>query len=163
MRDIDDKVNNDTAPLGVLQDFEWNDRNTELENAVIESGQALSLTIDNQLSRAIGNNGKTSTLASGTAEPGENVIVDNSGGAVTIDLPLTPETNTLVHFEQLPDSPYSANNLTVGRNGETIMGLAEDMTVGVSGGNKTNDIIFTMRFDGTTWRVRLTDTLGTTL
>lgn len=163
MRDIVNKVNNDPAPDGLLEDFEYNDHLVELENAVTLSGQALNASTTDQLSRAIGNQGERITLSSGTAKPGQTVIPDNSGGPVTINLPLTPETDTLVHFEQLPDSPYSTNNLTVGRNGQTIMGTAADMTVGVSGGQRTDNIIFTMRFDGTTWKARITETLGTTL
>lgn len=154
MKDIANKADNVPAPAGVLPADDWNDRNTELENAVVGSGQALTNLDDDQLLRAIGLQGSRVTISAGTAEPGQTVIVDNTGGPVTINLPATPATNTLVHFEQLPNSLFSSNILTVGRNGQTIMGFSQDMTVG----NITNDdnVKFTMRFDGTTWRILLT-------
>lgn len=161
MEDLADKVNNVAPPLGALDASDWNDRSTELENAVTDSDQVLSVGTTNQLTRAIGNQGKRTSLSSGTSEPGQTVIVDNSGGAVTINLPLTPADNTLVHYEPTPDGTlYSVNNLTVGRNGQTIMGSAADMTVGVSA--TTDEKKFTMRFDGSTWRVIIISTTGRT-
>jgi len=162
MKDLTDKVNNVPAPTGSLDASDWNDRSNELENAVTDSGQALSTPTTNQLTRAIGNQGKRTSLASGTLEPGQTAIVNNSGGGVTLNLPPTPATNTLVHFEPTPDGTlYSVNNLTIGRNSQTIMGLSEDMTVGgsVTFDNKK----ITLRFDGSTWRIILVSSMGTTL
>jgi len=161
MDNISAKADNVPAPTGAETAAEYNDRRVELQAAVTDSGQVLAAGTTNQLTRSIGNQGKRTTLSSGTAEPGQTVIVDNSGGSVTINLPATPATNTLVHFEPTPDEPYSANNFTMGRNGQTIMGLAEDMVVG--GATSTDNKKITMRFDGTTWGVSLISTVGTTL
>lgn len=42
-------------------------------------------------------------------------------------------------------SSAATNNLTVGRNGSTIMGLAENMTV------SENNVEFTLVYSGSTW------------
>lgn len=60
-----------------------------------------------------------------TAVAGDCVLVDKSGGNVTVTLPASPS---------LGDEPISvthingtSNTLTIGRNGNPIMGLSEDM------------------------------------
>lgn len=160
MRSISDKVNNEPAPSGVLEDDEWNDRNTELENATTDSGQTLSVLITNQLSRAIGMGGKRTLLSSGTLEPGQTALVDNSIGSVTINLPASPATNETVHFEPTSGNLYSDFALTVGANGSTIETFGADMTVGVLGNTVTDNLIFSMRFDSSTWRVLFIGKIG---
>jgi hypothetical protein len=62
-----------------------------------------------------------------TAVAGDNILVDKSGGNVTITLPASPsigdEPITITHIAG------TSNTLTVGRNGNAIMALAEDMTI----------------------------------
>jgi len=157
MDTISAKADNVPAPTGAQTAAEFNDRNVELENAVTAAGQVLASGTTDQVSRSIGMGGKRRTLSSGTADPGDTIIPDNSGGSVTINLPASPATNTVVNFEAFPDNPLSTNNLTVGRNSQTIMGLSEDMTVAV------DNIRFSMRFDGTTWGVFSRGLVGTTL
>ena len=56
------------------------------------------------------------------------LLVDTTNGAVTVNLPATPTVGEYVEFVDAAGK-FDANNLTVGRNSENIMGLAEDMTV----------------------------------
>lgn len=157
MDNITAKADNVPAPTGAETAAEYNDRRVELQAAVTAAGQALAAGTTDQLSRSIGMGGKRRTLSSGTADPGDTIIPDNSGGSVTINLPPTPASDTVVNFEAFPDNLLSTNNLTVGRNGQTIMGLAENMTVAV------DNVRFSMRFDGTTWGVFSRGFVGTTL
>jgi hypothetical protein len=67
-----------------------------------------------------------------TAVSGDYLAVDTTGGAVTITLPATPsEGDTVV----IQDDGYNAtfNNITVGRNSETIHGVAEDFVIDITG------------------------------
>lgn len=54
-----------------------------------------------------------------------------SGGAFTLTLPASPSSGDIVRF--MTDSNAASNTLTIGRNGETIGGVAEDMTVNLNG------------------------------
>jgi len=94
-----------------------------------------------------------------TAVAGDKILPDNSVSSLTISLPATPETGDSVYFRQVVDQPYSAFGLTIGRNGSTIMGLSEDMTVGVG----ADDIEFIMAYNGSTWVVYKDLAVGTTL
>ncbi len=87
-------------------------------------------------------------------EVGDRVEPDNSSGAVTINLPATPSAGNRVYFTQKYGQPFSVNNLIVGRNGNTIGGLAEDMTV------TTDNISFYVVYDGTTWVPVKTEVVG---
>jgi len=57
------------------------------------------------------------------------LLVDTTNGAVTVDLPASPQVGDYVEIIDAASS-FDANNLTVGRNSLKIMGLDEDMTVG---------------------------------
>jgi hypothetical protein len=84
---------------------------------------------------------KTTTY---TAVSRESIVADTSGGAWTLTLPATPVIGNSVKL--IDGGDWSVNNLTVGRNGQTIVGSATDLTVNISG---AVDLIF----DGTTWQV----------
>lgn len=62
-----------------------------------------------------------------TAIAGDCLLVDKSGGSVTITLPAAPavgdEPITITHYIG------TSNTLTVARNGLNIMGLAEDLVI----------------------------------
>lgn len=86
---------------------------------------------------------KTTTY---TAVNGDRIAADTSGGAFTITLPATP---TAGHYVEFTDGggAWATNNLTIARNGSTIMGLSEDMICGI------NNMGFGLVYNGTTWRL----------
>jgi hypothetical protein len=73
------------------------------------------------------------------------IIADTSGGDWTLTLPASPSTGDYVQL--LDGADWSANNLTVARNGETIDGDAADLVMNI--GNIAVDLIY----DGTTWKI----------
>lgn len=79
-----------------------------------------------------------------TAEAFESVTADTTSGAFTVNLPASPTQNDFVQF--VVGADYTVNNLTIGRNSETIMGDSADMVVSTN-----NPISF--RFDGSDWRI----------
>lgn len=80
------------------------------------------------------------------AVPGDKILGDTSGGAFLINLPASPVLGCTV---TLADVAYSWDvaALTIGRNGSSIHGLAEDLVCNVRGK------VFMMNYNGTTWRV----------
>lgn len=63
-----------------------------------------------------------------TASAGELVLCDTSGGAFTITLPASPSDADRVAIADVAGSA-ATNNITVGRNAETINGDAEDFVI----------------------------------
>lgn len=80
-----------------------------------------------------------------TAVAGENIIADTSGGVWTLTLPASPSSGDVIKIADGAD--WSANNLTVGRNGSTIEGDAADMTMDIGGASVS------FVYDGTTWQI----------
>lgn len=80
-----------------------------------------------------------------TAVSGDHLLTDTSGGAFTITLPPTPTAGSVVTLADAAN--WSISNLTVGRNGSTIEGVAEDMVFDVGG------VTITFIYDGTTWEL----------
>jgi hypothetical protein len=78
-----------------------------------------------------------------TAVNRQGVIADTSGGAFTVTLPASPTVGDQVHIAD--GANWSTNNLTVGRNGQTIEGSASNLVLSVSGAQVT------FIFDGVTW------------
>jgi hypothetical protein len=64
-----------------------------------------------------------------TAVTGNVYPINTTSSAFTATLPLAPSNGDLVGFVDIKGQ-FSTNNLTIGRNSESIMDLAEDMTVG---------------------------------
>ena len=67
-----------------------------------------------------------------TASAGDNIFVDTSGGAFTINLPSSAAIGDQIKFIDA-EGTFAAENLTVGRNGHKIQGSASDLTVSTSG------------------------------
>lgn len=91
----------------------------------------------------------TAVTTNTTVAVGAKVLVDTSGGVVTITLPASPVLGDEVHIIDAAGS-FATNNLTVARNGNRIMGLTEDMTV------STNNTSFTLVYYNATngWRLK---------
>jgi len=81
-----------------------------------------------------------------TASANEGILADTSGGVFTVTLPATPATGDVVVVAD-PTGDWGTNNLTVGRNGSTISGVAQDLTCDISGASVQ------LVYDGTTWAV----------
>jgi len=79
-----------------------------------------------------------------TATSNQGVLADTSGGSFTVTLPATPATGAQVVIADAGNS-WGTNNLTVGRNGSTIGGLAEDLVCDING------VSVQFVYDGTTW------------
>lgn len=83
-----------------------------------------------------------------TATSNQQIIADTSTGAFTITLPGTPATGNVVRITDGYD--WSANNLTVARNGSTIETAAENLVLNLKG------VTVELIYDGGTWQVTAT-------
>jgi len=81
-----------------------------------------------------------------TTQDKEGVLADTSGGAFTVTLPATPATGAQVVVADA-GANWGTNNLTVGRNGSTIGGLAENLVCDITGASVQ------LVYDGSTWEV----------
>jgi hypothetical protein len=126
-----------------------------LGRSTAATGAAEEITIGTGLSlsagtlTATGGGGATAwtiKTAAYTAVPGDRLAADTSGGAFTVTLPATPTAGNYVEFSD-GGGAFQTNNLTISRNGSTIMGLSEDMTL------STNNISVGLVYNGTTWRI----------
>lgn len=76
------------------------------------------------------------------------IAADTSGGSFTLTLPLNPEAGDAVDIFDYANT-FDTNPLTIGRNGENIESLAENLTANVEGA------YFTLIYTGSTrgWQV----------
>ena len=83
-----------------------------------------------------------------TAVHEDAILANTTAGIFTITLPVTPTADDYVDIADYAGT-FSTNNLTVARNGENIMGLAEDMTI------STNNVSIRLVYADATqgWRV----------
>jgi hypothetical protein len=81
-----------------------------------------------------------------TTQNNEGVLADTSGGAFTVTLPATPAAGDQCIVADA-GANFGTNNLTVGRNGSTIGGLAENLVIDITG------VSVQLVYDGTTWEV----------
>lgn len=85
----------------------------------------------------------TSVSSDYTASEGENLLVDTSGGAVTVTLPSSPAGKGEVRFADAEGS-WGTNNLTVDGNGNDVLG---DTTFTAD----VDDWPFSLVYNGTQW------------
>jgi hypothetical protein len=81
-----------------------------------------------------------------TTQNNEGVLADTSGGAFTVTLPAAPSAGDQCIVADA-GANFGTNNLTVGRNGSTIGGLAENLVIDITG------VSVQLVYDGTTWEV----------
>lgn len=81
-----------------------------------------------------------------TAADKEGVLSDTSTGAFTVTLPTTPSVGAQVVVADAGGA-WGTNNLTVGRNGSLVAGLAENLVCDISGASVQ------LVYDGTSWEV----------
>lgn len=81
-----------------------------------------------------------------TAVSRQGVLADTTGGSFTVTLPASPSLGDQVVVADAGDS-WGTNNLTIGRNGSTISGLASNLVCNTSG------VSVQLVYDGTTWEV----------
>jgi len=79
------------------------------------------------------------------ANAGENYAIDTTASAITATLPASPVQGDAIFFADAGGA-YATNNLTVARNGNTIMGAAADKVV------STNAESFGLFWSGIDWR-----------
>ena len=77
-----------------------------------------------------GGNPWATKSANYNAVAGDRLFVDTGNGAFTITLPTSPAAGDQVTFIDVAGT-FDASALTVGRNGQDIMNIAQDMTVGL--------------------------------
>ena len=80
------------------------------------------------------------------ASSGNRYAVSTSSGTATVNLPSSPTTGDSIEFADASGA-FATNNLTIGRNGNTIMGLSEDLVIST---NNTSTGLF---YNGSTWRI----------
>ena len=91
------------------------------------------------------------------ATTGSRHAVDTSSNVVTATLPASPSVGDAIFFADAGGN-YHNNNLTIGRNGNTIMGSATDITVDMSNqslyhGPESKFHSFGLFYNGSTWRI----------
>ena len=87
-----------------------------------------------------------------TAANNDRIFVDTSSSAVTITLPATPNTGDNVRVVDLAGT-FDTNNCTIGRNGEKIMNLTEDLII------STEDAAIGLVYTGSTYGWKLVENM----
>jgi hypothetical protein len=88
----------------------------------------------------------TVKTANYTAANNDGVQTNTTAGAFTVTLPATPANGTQV-FVVDSFNTWGTNNLTIGRNGSTIEGVAEDLVCDITG------VSVQCVYNGTTWDI----------
>jgi|688.fasta_scaffold255486_2 hypothetical protein len=113
------------------------------------NGQVIQTNGSGALSFATPSGGGTSWQAvktSGfTAAAGEGYFCDTTSSAFTATLPASPTIGQSISFIDYAGT-FDTNNLTIGRNGKNIQGVAEDLTVSVERAGLT--LVFTDNTQG---------------
>jgi hypothetical protein len=115
------------------------DNTSDLNKPVSTAQQTeLDLKSDGFLYRAISVNT--------TAISRDYLKVDTSTAAIIVTLPLTPSENNIIGFLDVVGK-FDINALTIGANGNTIMGLSEDMVV------DTKNMSLELIYINSDWRI----------
>lgn len=99
--------------------------------------------------------GWTAPSTGTTLTAGARVIPPNETAAVSYLLPAAPSDGDVIEWRQGP-TPFNTHTVTFQRNGNTIMGLSEDMSLDAP--NQGGSLVW--RAATTTWRVFATSISG---
>ena len=99
----------------------------------------------NSITSIVSGSSYTKITSNTTAESGTKYIADTSAGSFTLTLPSSPSAGSNVTVND--GGSFYTHNLIVARNGSTIEGISDDLTVNIGG------IQLTLVYDGTTWQV----------
>ena len=96
------------------------------------TGVTITGTIDNQV------NWQTDSIKTTgfTAVAGEGYFCNTTSAAFTVTLPASPSAGDLVGIKDYANTA-DTNNITIGRNGSNIEGVANDFVISVEGGSIT--------------------------
>lgn len=83
---------------------------------------------------------KENVTTSQSINSNDRVLVNTSGGAITLTLPAAPLVNDMVQIIDV-GNVAATNKITVARNGQRIAGLLEDLTIDLNG--SVTSLIFT--------------------
>src|SRR6056300_1276519 len=76
----------------------------------------------------------TDKTANFTAVAGNGYFVNTTSGAITVTLPSSPSAGDLVGIKDYANTA-DTNNITIGRNGSNIQGVADDFKLEIEGGS----------------------------
>lgn len=161
MKGLTPKFDDTSGADGKLTANEFEDMRKDSQNAVIASGQTLTVNLfddNDQMTKAMSVGGRRIARGNNdTASIGDIVLPDNSGGPITIFLPTVGLfENAQVEFEQVFDQPFSEDTVTFDGNGNTIGLTATGSLVdsdGLRGG---------FRWDGAKWLPFKSEQIGAT-
>ena len=96
------------------------------------TGVSITGTIDNQV------NWQTDSIKTTgfTAVAGEGYFCNTTSAAFTVTLPASPSAGDLVGIKDYANTA-DTNNITIGRNGSNIEGVANDFIINIEGGSIT--------------------------
>ena len=119
--------------------------NAKLANSAITvNGTSIALGASGNI--VAGTDWQAIKTANYTAVAGQGIFANTTGGAFTITLPASPTIGDEVTIFDYAGT-FATNNLTVARNGQTIMGVADDLVVDY------NIASFGLVYNGSTWRI----------
>ena len=95
---------------------------------------------------------KTNADTGDTILANDRIFVDTSSGVVTLNLPGSPNTGDTVRFVDLA-ATFDTNNFTIGRNGNKIMSLEENLVI------STENAAVGLVYSGATYGWKLVENL----
>ena len=140
LKEIADQLAVDQSAVGTLTTLV----NTKASSASLAT-VATTGSYTDLINKPAGGTTYVKKTANYTAADRDGIIADTAAGAFTVFLPATPTVGMQINI--VDGNNWGAYNLTVGRNGSTIEGLAENLILDIAG------VSVQLIYDGTTWEV----------